>query len=147
MVRTKGSGDFTENVMASGSVTAPIGTFSTSLTVSGLPVVTSVSGLIESENMFLFQTVTGIVTLIGKAPYAREITDFTVTTLVGTASGTLSIDGTDVEGLNNQIWSVSQITSTATSNNSIPVGGRVLLTLSGESFFDRLEGTLNTRRV
>lgn len=40
MVRTQGTGIFTEDVVASGSVTAPTGIFPFSLTVSGVPVAT-----------------------------------------------------------------------------------------------------------
>ena len=41
MVRTQGTGDFTEDVVTvGGTATAPSGTFSDSLTISGVPVLT-----------------------------------------------------------------------------------------------------------
>ncbi len=106
-----------------------------------------IDGLVESENGFFFQTVTGVVTLMESAPYTRDIVDFTGRVFSGIASGTLSIDGTDVDGINNQTWNTSQSTDTATANNSIPIGGRVLLTLSGESSFERFGWTYSTERT
>ena len=144
MATTRGSGDFTENVTASGSVTAPTGTYSLSLTVSGLPVITS---LVESENGFFLETVTGTIALIERAPYSRDIINFTGQTTGGSVSGTLSIDGTDVDGITNEVWNTSQVTSTATGANSIPVGGRMLLTLSGESDFSRFGWSYSSERA
>ena len=55
MITTFGSGEFTVGVTASGSAVAPTGTFSDSLTVSGVPVATGV------------ELVTTIVGYIGNA--------------------------------------------------------------------------------
>ncbi len=126
-----------------------IGKGEVGVTLEGQNIIVSGTDhiLVESENGFFFQTVTGVVTLMESASYTRDIVDFTGRVFSGIASGTLSIDGTDVDGINNQTWTTSQSTDTATGNNSIPVGGRVLLTLSGESSFERFGWTYSTERT
>ena len=114
--------------------------------LAGGNVPGSLSGLREDENGFFFQTVVGSVTLMEKSSYARTIVDFTGVTVSGSVSGTVSIDGTEVDGISNQIWNTSQSTKTATGNNLIPIGGRALLTISGASSFERFGWTYATER-
>ncbi len=130
-----------------GKLTSPSGIFDESLTVSGLPVVTSLAGTVEEVDGFFAQTVTGVVTLVERAAYARDIQDFTGQVFSGAVSGTISIDGTDVDGITNEVWNTSQVISTATGSNSIPVGGRMLLTISGESDFERFGWSYSSERA
>ena len=48
MVKTRGTGEFTDGVTASGTIVAPTGNFSDSLTVSEVPVATGVEFVIGS---------------------------------------------------------------------------------------------------
>jgi hypothetical protein len=148
MVRTHGTGTFTESVtVITGSVTAPIGRFSQSLTISGAAVMTTLAGTREQENLYFAQTISGAVTLVQKAKYPYRILDFTAQTASGTASGTLTVGGVIVGGISDRVWNTTEITSTATSNNAVSTGSRVQLLLSGTSNFTGFGATYLTERV
>lgn len=102
---------------------------------------------VEMENGFFAQTITGSITLVQSAPFNFQIRDFTAETDTGTVSGTIKIEGTDVEGINNQIWNNVESTSTASSANTVSIGDKVVLAVSGTSNFTGFGWTMSTVRL
>jgi hypothetical protein len=84
-MRHKGGLDITDNLTVSGSVATPTGTFSESLTVSGVPVNIGLSG--GGGDVDSVNSVTGAVVIAGAGEVA-----------VSTAGQTITISGTDHSG-------------------------------------------------
>ncbi|KKL06056.1 hypothetical protein LCGC14_2599860, partial [marine sediment metagenome] len=82
-----------------------------------------------------------------KAKYAKSVINLTHQLTSGTVTGTLQIDGVPVEGLDNLGMSDSEVTSTATSANTIDLGQELKFVLSGSVAADTLAITLETERV
>lgn len=135
------------NISNVGELDVVSGTFSQSLTVSGLPVMTSLAGQAGGINGIFFNTVTGSITLVESAPYPFRINSFVGKTGQGVVSGTLQIEGSNVTGITHTTWTTAQATRTATSNNSVSEGERVVLVSSGTSSWQRFAFTCKTTRL
>jgi len=118
-----------------------------SLTISGIPVATAgefdaltvtltnnVSTLrSEALSGFFSTTSGGTVTIVEFSPYVFTIESMVGKTRTGAVSGTLKIDDVGVTGIKDTTWPTSQTTRTATAANTVGLGSRLTLTMSGVS--------------
>ena len=107
---------------------------------------THIRGLVDNITVSLPVTTTGVITLDESAAFRYTINSTASRTLVGTASGTLRRNNDIIAGLNDQVWNTTSATDTATANNTIAVGDRVTLTLSGNSNFKTFGMSVNYTR-
>ena len=139
----------TEEVLASG---VGISSFSVanSLTISGVPVATAddVEDMRTEAMAVLFPTITGgNITLLEYSPYQLRIDSVVGITRTGTVSGTFKINGAIVSGLANAAFNTSQSTKTATAANTIGVGQRFTVAISGVSNAADVAMTIIGRRL
>lgn len=121
--------------------------FSTGLTVSGEVVKTSFAGLIEAATVNI-PTVSGDTTVFffEDAPYACTVKELVHNADGGSATATVYVAGTEVEGLDNITFNSSKSTSTATSANSVSKGDSLFVSISGNSGLVESRVQLNLER-
>ena len=107
---------------------------------------THIRGLVDNITISFPVTTTGVITIDESAAYRYTINSTAARTLVGTASGTLRRNNDIIAGLNDQVWNTTPATDTATANNTVAVGDRVTLTLSGNSNFKTFGMSVNYTR-
>ncbi len=129
----KGSLHVTANLQVDGQVIASSGTFSDSLTISGTPVKLSNAGE-QLAIQFTLQTgVDDTYTLLQHAPLPFTVDIAVRQTDAGTVSGSVNIEGTPITGFSELVFSTTEATSTATGGNTVAVGDKITLVLSGTS--------------
>lgn len=130
-----------------GTVSGSHGAFSTSLTISGLPVSAGAAGMIEPLDFGWTAAATGTLTLEESALYPYTINSLIGRAAAGVVSGTLRINNVVVQGIDNQTWNATQSTKTASSANSVAIGQRVDFVVSGTSNGNFAGFTLRTTRT
>ena len=135
------------NLTVTGTVTADVGTFDTSLTISGVPVSIAAPFSIEVISTMIESPAEKSYTLDQSARYAYTVDELIHVTATGTVIGTLSIDGTEVEGIDNFSMDITEGTDISTSANTVSIGDTLALTLSGIVSAADLAFSLQTTRV
>lgn len=119
-------------------------------TISGSTLKTgdgNVIGLIEDQSGMIDLPIGKNYTLVQSAKYDFTIGEITHQTVAGTCSGTLTINGTAVEGLDNMIMNSSETTSTATASFTVSAGDKVQLAISGTTDAEDLAFTWQRTRL
>jgi len=103
------------------------------ITASGVPVKTSMSGTVDSENQFVSGKPYGpdTISLDTYAFFKYKVTDIIVKPRSGTLSGTITKNAVDVIGLNNKIFTSSATPIQPTSDLHLNYGDALALNISG----------------
>jgi hypothetical protein len=133
-----------------GALTTVTGTFTQSLTVSGVPVDivgSALTGAVESALAVVLSPADKDYPLEVYAEYPYTIIRSWQQTSAGSLVSSVKINGVVVEGMDNVTISGALESSTATSANSVAAGDRVLLSVSGTSSAADLEFGLRIVRT
>lgn len=149
-----GVGDSTDGVGISDNLTAPTGTFSTSLTVSGLPVSTGASLPIESwalpipfPGSGIDGTGDGSENVYFTIDYDLDAVSVLAKTVSGTLDYTLRFNDVIVEGLDNQTVNTSESVDFATSALTYTANDEITVAISGAASAKDMRWTLKTVRT
>jgi hypothetical protein len=123
-------------------VDAQTGSFVGDLAVGG-----DLEGLIESPLAVILSPEDRSYPIEQYAQYEYDIKEARFQTSAGSLVATVTINGTEVEGLDNVTVSGARENATATSANSVSVGDQVTLVVSGTSSAADLEFGLKLERT
>ncbi len=104
-------------------------------------------GLIESPVIVILEPEDRSYPIEQFAQYAYTIEESRHQTTAGSVIASITINGTVVEGLDNVTVSGAQETATATSANSVNLGDKVVLVVSGCSVSSDLQFGLRLKRT
>lgn len=135
------------NITASGTLASPNAHFSNSLTVSGLPVVTSFAGMIEDIDGQWTQPSTGTLCLVQSASYPFSIQSLKARTVSNSTVSSLTIEGVVIAGIDNKTINTVETTYVPTSTANVGIGDTLILTSSGSTGAEDLRFTVKTVRL
>ena len=149
-----GSGIFTGDLDVQGELTSPTGTFSTSLTVSGIPVSTGASLPIETTAVSLNFPGSGIdgagdgsENVFWTVNYDFDATSVRAKTVLGSLTYSVLFNDVIVEGLDNQTVNTSESVDVATSALAYTANDEITVAISGAASAKDLRLSLNTVRT
>lgn len=135
------------HITATGVVRADRGDFVAGATVSGIPVMTSIAGTIETFDLFIEQPSTGTITVCQAAAFPFRIDSVAAQTQTNVIVSTTRIAGAEVVGLNNRSYSSTAASYFSTSANTVAVGQKVDATMSGSTGAENLALTYRLVRL
>ncbi len=104
-------------------------------------------GLIESSILIILVPADRSYPIEQYSQYAYTIEESRHQTSAGSLTATVTINGTIVEGLDNVTVSGAQESAAATSANSVSIGDKIVVVVSGASSPTDLEFALKLKRV
>ncbi len=132
----------TTSAILSNVVDSDTGSFTGDLTIGE-----DLIGLIESPVVVVLSPEDRSYPIEQYAQYAYTIEESRHQTTAGSVIASITINGTVVEGLDNVTVSGAQETATATSANSVNLGDKVVLVVSGCSVSSDLQFGLRLKRT